>query len=76
MQGGGLRKRGYAVAIDRSHKERGLIYFINSDPTAAVKGSDRLGQGNRLGECRKWAESERWSNGGNGSYGGRSNPSL
>jgi hypothetical protein len=30
----GLRKRGYAVGIDRSHKERGSIYRINSDPTA------------------------------------------
>ena len=29
----GLRKRGYRVAIDRSDKERGSIYRINSDPT-------------------------------------------
>ncbi|HEY3622681.1 MAG TPA: DUF3489 domain-containing protein [Roseiarcus sp.] len=29
----GLRKRGYAVTIDRSHKERGSIYRISSDPT-------------------------------------------
>jgi hypothetical protein len=29
----GLRKRGYAVTIDRSDKERGSIYRINSDPT-------------------------------------------
>jgi hypothetical protein len=30
----GLRKRGYAIAIDRSDNERGSIYRINSDPTA------------------------------------------
>ena len=29
----GLRKRGYAVTIDRSNKERGSIYRISSDPT-------------------------------------------
>ena len=29
----GLRKRGYAVAIDRSDKERGSIYRINADLT-------------------------------------------
>jgi hypothetical protein len=29
----GLRKRGYAVTIDRSDKERGSIYHISSDPT-------------------------------------------
>jgi hypothetical protein len=33
----GLRKRGYAVAIDRSRKERGTFYRINSDP--AVEGN-------------------------------------
>ena len=33
----GLRKRGYAVTIDRSHKERGSIYRINSDLTAEGK---------------------------------------
>ena len=30
----GLRKRGYAVTIDRSHKERGSIYRINADRIA------------------------------------------
>jgi len=30
----GLRKRGYAVTIDRSNKERGSIYRITSDCTA------------------------------------------
>jgi hypothetical protein len=29
----GLRKRGYAVTIDRSDKERGSTYRISSDPT-------------------------------------------
>lgn len=29
----GLRKRGNTVTIDRSHKERGSIYHISSDPT-------------------------------------------
>jgi hypothetical protein len=33
----GLRKRGYAVTIDRSDKERGSIYRISSDP--AVEGT-------------------------------------
>ncbi len=28
----GLRKRGYAAEIDRSHKERGSIYRVSSDP--------------------------------------------
>jgi hypothetical protein len=35
----GLRKRGYAVAIDRSDKERGSIYRINSDPTLEDKAT-------------------------------------
>ena len=30
----GLRKRGYAVTIDRSNKERGSIYCINSASTS------------------------------------------
>src|SRR5271154_6359356 len=35
----GLRKRGYRVAIDRSDKERGSIYRINSDPTLEDNGA-------------------------------------
>ena len=32
----GLRKRGFAVALDRSDKERGSIYRIEKDPNDRV----------------------------------------
>jgi hypothetical protein len=35
----GLRRRGYAVAIDGSEKERGSIYFINTGPTLKDKAT-------------------------------------
>jgi hypothetical protein len=34
----GLRKRGYAVAIDRSDDERGSFYCIPASETGLVKG--------------------------------------
>ena len=60
----GLRKRGYRVAIDRSDKERGSIYRINSDPTlednAAVAHSED-GQANST-MVRKKAQRQAKSN--------------
>jgi hypothetical protein len=35
----GLRRRGYAVAIDGSEKERGSIYFINTGPSLKDKAT-------------------------------------
>jgi hypothetical protein len=59
----GLRKRGYAVTIDRFDKERGSTYCVQSDETINVEQTgSQIDESPRISAARKWHKAQRLEN--------------
>jgi hypothetical protein len=58
-----LRKRGYAVTIDRFDKERGSTYCVQSDETINVEQTgSQIDESPRISAARKWHKAQRLEN--------------